>query len=168
MLEITIEKIRLLLTVLLSSVLAATTPTGGLVTALIVAWAFNVWCGMRADGVTNIRCKNFSWRKFWRASAELILFLLLLETVAVVTYASGDGEEGLYACKTLNYVFVWVYFENGMKNLCKAYPKKKALWIVYLFVRFEFTKIFKIDHLIDMYNEHLQKQDGNITATAEP
>lgn len=142
-----------------SMVLAATTPTVGLVSALLFAWSFNIWCGMRADGVINIRCKNWSWKKFAHALFELLTFLVVLELVALITYHSGDQNIGLSICKTINYVFAWYYFENGLKNLCKAYPRNRALWIIYLFVRFEFTKLVKIDSLIALYDEHLQKQE---------
>jgi len=40
------------------------TPTKGFVYALVVMLAFNIWAGMRADGVAIVRCKNFSFRKF--------------------------------------------------------------------------------------------------------
>lgn len=40
------------------------TPTKGFVYALVVMFAFNIWAGMRTDGVAVVRCKNFSFRKF--------------------------------------------------------------------------------------------------------
>lgn len=43
------------------------TPTKGFVYALVVMFAFNIWAGMRADGVAIVRCKNFSFRKFKNA-----------------------------------------------------------------------------------------------------
>lgn len=145
--------------VVISSLVAAITPTGGFVTALLLAWSFNVWCGMRADGVINIKCQNWSWRKFAHALAELCMYLLIVEVVALITYSCGDANEGIFACKTINYVFVWYNIENGLKNLCKSYPKNRAFWIVYLFIRFEFTKMLRIDDLIKMYEEHVQKQE---------
>lgn len=33
------------------------TPTKGFVYALVVMFAFNIWAGMRADGVAIVRCK---------------------------------------------------------------------------------------------------------------
>lgn len=157
---LTWEQIRRFVVWILCSIAAAVSPTGGFVTALVLTWAFNVWCGMRADGVTNIRCKNFSWKKFAHALCELMLFLIIIELIAVVTYTCGDGEEGLWACKTINYVFAWCYCENGLKNLCKANPHTKALWLIYLFMRFEITKIIHIDNLMEMYEEHLEKMKG--------
>lgn len=43
------------------------TPTKGFVYALVVMFAFNIWAGMRADGVAIVQCKNFSFRKFKNA-----------------------------------------------------------------------------------------------------
>lgn len=51
----------------LSPVLAYLTPTAGFMYALIIMFAFNIWAGMRADGVSVRHCKNFSFRKFKNA-----------------------------------------------------------------------------------------------------
>jgi len=53
------------------------TPTKGFVYALVVMFAFNIWAGMRADGVAIVRCKNFSFRKFKNALCELLLYLFM-------------------------------------------------------------------------------------------
>ena len=153
------EQLRRLVVGVICSLAACVAPTRGFVIALTLAWAFNVWCGMRADGVVNFRCKNWSWKKFSYALIELVAFLAVIELVAIVTYSCGDAEAGIYACKTINYIFVWCCFENGLKNLCKAHPYTRALWIVYLFVRLEFTKVLKIDSIIDMYEDHVKKQE---------
>ena len=50
------------------------TPTKGFVYALVVMFAFNIWAGMRADGVAIVRCKNFSFRKFKNALCEFLLY----------------------------------------------------------------------------------------------
>lgn len=162
---LTLEQMRRLAVWLICTLVAVISPTKGFVTALAVAWAFNVWCGMRADGVINIKCKNWSWKKFSYSLVELVAFLSVIELVAIVTYSCGDAEAGLYACKTINYIFVWSCFENGLKNLCKSHPQTKALWIVYLFVRFEFTKMLKIDTLINLYDEHIKKQENETNGT---
>ena len=152
---LTYEQIRQFFVWLTCSVVAALTPTAGFVTALVFAWAFNVWCGMRADGVVIITCKNWSWKKFAHACAELVMFLCIIWLVALITYFCGDIDEGLYACKTINYVFALSYFQNGLKNLCKAHPQNRSLWIIYLFVRFDFSKMLRIDTLIERYEEHV-------------
>ena len=47
------------------------TPTKGFVYALVVMFAFNIWAGMRTDGVVVVRCKNFSFRKFYTSLSAL-------------------------------------------------------------------------------------------------
>lgn len=166
MLQITIEKIRLLVTVVFGMITGAVASTGGLVFALSLAWIFNMWCGMRADGITIITCKNFSWGKFLRAVTEFILLLCILELIAIITYVCGDPDIGFFACKTLNYAFIVMYLENSLKNLTKAYPKNKKIWIVYLFIRLDFKRILKINELLIQYEQHLIRQnDGTYTIT---
>lgn len=161
------EQIRSFFVGVICSLIAAVNPTKGFVMALALAWAWNVWCGMRADGVINRKCKNWSWKKFSYSLLELAAFLSVIELVALITYNCGDGEAGLYACKTINYIFAWSCFENGLKNLCKAHPNTKALWMVYLFIRLEFTKILRIDGIVEMYNEHIKKQEDVDTSNGK-
>lgn len=141
------------------TLLAAITPTGNFVVAVIIACFINLWCGMRADGVTNIRCTNFSWKKFKYALAEMMCFFLVLETMAVVCYLMGDKEMGFYACKVAAYCIVYCYVDNSLKNLCKAYPRSRGLWYVYLFVHLDFKRIIKIDELMERYDSHIQRME---------
>ena len=143
------------------AILAAVTPTGNFILAITIGCFFNVWCGMRADGVVNIRCHNFSWHKFLRAMVEFICFLVIIETISLVTTTMGDAQAGYYACKTASYCVAYVYLDNGMKNLCKAYPKSKGLWLIYLIVHLDLPRILKINELMERYEEHTQKlQNG--------
>ena len=143
---------------ILCTLLAAVTPTVQFVTAVVVAAFFNVWCGMRADGVVNIRCRNFSWGKFKYALMELLAFLFVIEVIAVVCHSMGDIEARQYACKTAAYLIIYCYIDNGLKNLCKAYPKSRGLWQLYLFVHLDFRRLIRIDELMDRYDEHVKKQ----------
>ena len=54
------SQIRQIVVTISSAILAFATPTEGFVLALVIAFGFNIFCGMRADGVSVVRCKNFS------------------------------------------------------------------------------------------------------------
>lgn len=139
------------------TLLAAVTPTVQFVTAVVVTAFFNVWCGMRADGVVNIRCRNFSWRKFTYALMELLAILFVIEVIAIVCHTMGDTEVSMYACKTTAYLIVYCYMDNGLKNLCKAYPKTRGLWYLYLFVHLDFRRLVRIEELMTRYDEHTKR-----------
>ena len=148
---------------LLCTLLAAVTPTVQFVVAVIIAAFFNVWCGMRSDGVINIRCTSFSWRKFKNALLELLVFLCVIEVIAMICHSMGDPTVRQYACKTAAYLIIYCYLDNGLKNLCKAYPKSRAMWYLYLFVHLDFRRFIKIDSLLSEYDEHvknLKKDNG--------
>lgn len=61
------EQWRMIFATSLSPVLAYLTPTAGFMYALIIMFAFNIWAGMRADGVSIRHCKNFRFSKFKNA-----------------------------------------------------------------------------------------------------
>ena len=97
----TLDQIRVICVSLFSSILAYLTPTKGFLIALAIMFAFNIWCGMRADGVSIVRCKNFKWGKFKNALAELLLYLVIIEVVFVFMDSIGDGESALIVIKTI-------------------------------------------------------------------
>lgn len=120
-------------------ILGYLTPTKGFVYALVVMFAFNIWAGMRADGVAIVRCKNFSFRKFRNALCELLLYLFIVEAIFVIM-KNCDDQAAIVVVKSLTYVFMYVYLQNAFRNLIVAYPRKLALRIIYHVIRLEFTR----------------------------
>ena len=124
----------------LSPVLAYLTPMAGFIYALIIMFAFNIWAGMRADGVSVRHCKNFRFSKFKNALAELLLYVTIIYVIYSVMLQCGDDGAAMIVIKSLTYVFMYVYLQNAFRNLIKAYPKKIALRIIYHVIRLEFTR----------------------------
>lgn len=135
-----LEHIRLVAVSIFSPVLAYLTPTKGFVIALVVAFGFNVICGMRADGISVTRCRNFSFRKFKNAVFELALYLLIIQFVYAIMTVLGDQKAALIAIKSLSYIFIYIYTQNSFKNLVRVYPKNAALRVIYHVIRLEFTR----------------------------
>ena len=88
----TIENIRLVATSCLSYAFGWLMPTKGFVLALVLTFAFNCWAGMRADGVSIARCKNFSFSKFKNALVEILLYRHNDE-LRRQQGCAGDGQE---------------------------------------------------------------------------
>ena len=136
-----IEQWRMVAVAGLSPLMGVLTPTKGFVVALVIMFGFNIWAGMRADGVSVVRCKNFQFRKFKNALVELVLYLMIVEIVHSVMVACGDRDAAIVAIKSLTYVCMYVYLQNAFKNLIKAYPQYPALHIIYHLIRMEFTRM---------------------------
>lgn len=135
------EQMRLIFITGISPVMGIITPTAGFVYALIVMFSFNIWAGMRADGIGICRCRNFRFRKFKNALAELFLYLAIIESIYTIMSNCGDSEAALIIVKSLTYVFLYVYAQNSFRNLVIAYPSNVALRIIYHLVRLEFTRM---------------------------
>lgn len=114
--------------------------TAGFMYALVIMFAFNIWAGMRADGVAIRNCKRFSFHKFKNALAELLLYVVIIHVIYSVMLQCGDDGAAKIVIKSLTYVFMYVYLQNAFRNLIKAYPKKIALRIIYHVIRLEFTR----------------------------
>lgn len=124
-----------------SPLFAYLTPTAGFMYALVIMFAFNIWAGMRADGVAIRNCKRFSFHKFKNALAELLLYVTITHVIYSVMLQCGDNEAAKVVIKSLTYVFMYVYLQNAFRNLIKAYPTKVALRIIYHVIRLEFTRV---------------------------
>ena len=136
-----IDQMRLVFTTLLSTLAAYFTPTKGFLLALVIMFGFNIWAGMRADGISVKHCKNFRFSKFKNALAELFLYVGIIHVVYSVMLQCGDNEAAKVVIKSLTYVFMYVYLQNAFRNLIKAYPTKVALCIIYHVIRLEFTRV---------------------------
>ena len=157
--KLNLEQWRIIVISTVSPVLGYLTPTNGFVYALVVMFAFNIWAGMRADGVAIVRCKNFSFRKFKNALCELLLYLFIVEAIFVIMKNCGDDQAAIVVVKTLTYVFMYVYLQNAFRNLIVAYPKELALRIIYHVIRLEFARALP-SHLQPII-ERLEKEFGD-------
>lgn len=157
----TIENIRLVATSCLSYAFGWLMPTKGFVLALVLTFAFNCFCGMRADGVSIARCKNFSFGKFKNALVEILLYLIIIEMVFTIMASCGDKQAALVTAKSITYVFIYVYVQNSFKNLVKAYPKKMALRVIYHLLRFEFARALPsyLKPIIERVEGEIDKSD---------
>lgn len=157
----TLDQFRVICVSIFSSMLAYLTPTKGFLIALVVMFTFNIWCGMRADGVSIIRCINFRWRKFKNALAELLLYLIIIEVIFIFMQSIGDGDSSLIVIKTITYVFSYVYLQNAFKNLLVAYPKNKAFRIIYHLIRFEFKRAMPsyVQGVVERIENEIDKEE---------
>ena len=156
-----IDQIRVLCVSTFSPILAFLTPTEDFLLALAVAFGFNIWCGMRADGVSISRCKNFSFSKFKNAIFELILYLVIIEMIFAFMSVMGDRDNSLIVIKTITYVFGYVYIQNAFKNLTIAYPKNVSIRIIYHIIRFEFKRAMPshVQEVINRIENEIDKEE---------
>lgn len=148
----------------LSPILAYLTPTAGFMYALVIMFAFNIWAGMRVDGVSVRHCKNFRFSKFKNALAELLLYVTIIHVIYSVMLQCGDNEAAKVVIKSLTYVFMYVYLQNAFRNLIIAYPRNLALRIIYHVIRLEFTRALPshLKPIIDrLENEFGEDPDKN-------
>ena len=153
------ENMRIILVTSFSPILGYFTPTKGFVFSLVMMFSFNIWAGMRADGVSIVRCKNFSFRKFKNALFELFMYLFIVETIFTIMKNCGDDSAAIISVKSLTYVFMYVYLQNAFRNLIIAYPRNLALRIIYHVIRLEFTRALpsRMKPIID----RLEKEFGD-------
>ena len=156
------EYLRMLLVTIFSPILGYFTPTSGFLFALIIAFAFNMWCGMRADGITITCCDNFTFKKLRGAIVVFLIFLAVLLVVFAIMKSCGDEAAGVIMAKSLTYVFCYYYLQNSFKNLIAAYPRIIALRVIYHVVRLEFSRAMP-----DRWKPIMDRLDNEINAAKE-
>ena len=155
------SQIRHIAVTIISAILAFISPTEGFVVALVLAFGFNIFCGMRADGVSVVRCKNFSASKFKNSILEMLLYVSIVYVIYGIMLGCNDGTEALFVIKMLTYIFCYVYICNAFKNLIKAYPKNVAFRVIYYILRFEFAKAFPSywKPILERLNQEFDKKE---------
>lgn len=108
----------------LSPILAYLTPTAGFMYALVIMFAFNIWAGMRADGVSVRHCKNFRFSKFKNALAELLLYVIIIHVIYSVMLQCGDNEAAKVVIKSLTYVLCMCICKTHSATLLKHIPQR--------------------------------------------
>lgn len=153
------EQIRLLIVSTCSPILAFLTPTSGFITALVFMFAFNIICGMRADGVSvSIKgAHRFSIFKFVSALQEFLLYIIIIVVIFSAVTNVGDKDAAIMCAKTITYVFMYVYLCNGFRNLCITYPKNKGFKLIYYIIRFEFKRLMG-EHASKIIEEQEEKE----------
>lgn len=166
------EKLRIVVVSAVAPILGFYTPTTSFLLSLVIMFGFNIWAGMRADGVTVTCCRPFSFSKFRNALWELLLYGLIIEVVFTVMFMCGDYDTALLVIKSLTYIFMYVYLQNAFRNLIIAYPRTMALRIIYHVIRLEFTRALPsylqpiIDRYVREHDKDITKDDNNNNDTA--
>lgn len=156
-----LEQFRIIFVTVTSPIIAYMTTTSNFIFALIIAFAFNLFAGMRADGVSISRCINFKFSKFKNALLEICLYLVIIHVLYSIVILCGDKKEAYFVIKSLTYVFIYVYATNSFKNLIKAYPKNVALRIIFHILRLEFTRAMPSywKPIIEKYKDEINEID---------
>lgn len=154
------EQLRMIFITVLAPILGFYSPLGNFLLALTCMFAFNIWCGMRADGVSIVRCRNFSMKKFKQSLMEVILYLVIMVLVYTVMTFMGDRKASIVVVKSLSYVFMYIYLQNAFRNLIIAYPTRTAFHMIYHIVRLEFKRALPehIKEVVERYEK--ENPDG--------
>lgn len=161
--KIAIENLRLVLTAMVSTIFAIVLPTKGFLVGLIIMFGFNIWAGMRADGVAIKRCQNYSHSKFKDACFELLWYIVIIQIANVVMRSIGDGNSSYIVMKTLTCIFIYVYAQNAFKNLIQSYPTNKSYRIIYHLIRLEFMRAMP-SHVQDIIDRIDRETDEKTTS----
>lgn len=75
----------------------------------------------------------------------------------------GDSEHVFIVNKTISYIFIWIYLQNGFKNLIHAYPKNRGLRIIYHLLRLEGKRALpsNVQKIIDRIEKNEATQKDN-------
>lgn len=128
--------------------------------ALLIAFAFNIFAGFKADEVKVILqrifppiiFKNFHGNKLKDSLIELALIAsvtYLLKSIADLMKYKNQSD---YIVQFLIAIAIYHYLRNGLRNLKSVYPKHKFIAVVYFLLSFKFREMFG-NQVADMMDE---------------
>ena len=109
--------------------------------ALMVAFAFHIIAGMRADEVNLWKLKNFKFKKFKDSLIELLLIAATTYMLKLIIDLMRYDEKSIYAVQILIWLALYYYFRRGLRNLAIAYPNNSWIRTVHHLVSFQFAKM---------------------------
>lgn len=121
--------------------------------ALLIAFAFNIVAGFRADEVQvkiqrffpPIFFKNFQGNKFKDSLMELFLITFIIYFMKSIAQLLKYEVESVYIVRYLVAIACYFYFRNALKNLHLVYPKSKFISFIYFLLAFKLRELFGSD-----------------------
>jgi hypothetical protein len=128
-------------------------PTGSYLMALVLAFGFNIFAGLRADEVKiklqriipPVFVTNFNGNKLKDSLFELLIITVVTYLLKLLVELMDVNGVSAYVVQVLVAFAIYYYFTNGLRNLQKAYPKSKWLRLLYYLITFKFKEFFGSD-----------------------
>lgn len=161
------ELLRHLVVSIGAAIISYFTPTHGFITALTLAFAFNIFCGIQADKVEHRHDKGvFKFAKVWKALLEYVIYIGIMHGVYQVMHNMGDSKEGIMVAKIITYILLYGYAVNCFKNLIVAYPTNTTIRTLYHLMRLEFKRILPAS-ISDSYDRAEQEAEKDVKKEKE-
>ena len=142
-------------------------PTGSYLMALVIAFGFNIFAGLRADEVKiklqriipPVFVTNFNGNKLKDSLFELLIITVVTYLLKLLVELMQLEGGSAYVVQVLVAFAIYYYFTNGLRNLQKVYPRWKWLRFVYHLITFKFKEFFgsDISKIIDKVEDETKK-----------
>ena len=142
-------------------------PTGSYLMALVIAFGFNIFAGLRADEVKiklqriipPVYLTNFSGNKLKDSLFELLIITVVTYLLKLLVELMRLEGGSAYVVQVLVAFAIYYYFTNGLRNLQKVYPKWKWLRFIYHLITFKFKEFFGSDvsNIMDKVEDEVKK-----------
>ena len=142
-------------------------PTGGYLMALVIAFGFNIFAGLRADEVKiklqriipPVFVTNFNGNKLKDSLFELLAITAITYLLKLLVELMQLEGGSAYVVQVLVAFAIYYYVTNGLRNLLKVYPKWKWARLLYHLITFKFKEFFGSDvsNIMDKVEDEVKK-----------
>lgn len=124
--------------------------------ALMLAFGFNIIAGLQADnvGFQMKRFANFKGRKLKDSLKELLLITVVTYAIKALIVLMNYENHSIYAVEIMIWIAIYYYVTNSLRNLNKAFPNVKWVKVIYHIVSFQFGKMMP-----DFVNQAIKKTE---------
>lgn len=150
-----IDTVRATIVTIWAIIMTALAPTANAILLLVIFALFNAFIGYQCNSIT--RHERFSFRKFWRAGGELLLYLSLVVLLHITFYVFGETEKSLFAIKAIAWIAVWGYLVKILQNALKVFPHAQGLKLLYHIVGIKFIGKYLRGYGLQITDEELRE-----------
>ena len=117
--------------------------------ALLIAFVFNILAGFRADEVRvslqrffpPVFFKNFQGNKLKDSLMELFLITSIIYILKIIADLMKYESQSAYVVQFLSAIAIYYYFRNGLRNLQRVYDKNRFIAMLYFLIAFKFRQL---------------------------
>lgn len=136
-----------------TAILGFVNPTETYLLALVLAFGFNIFAGLRADEVKiklqriipPVFVTNFNGNKLKDSLFELLAITAITYLLKLLVELMQLEGGSAYVVQVLVAFAIYYYVTNGLRNLLKVYPKWRWARLLYHLITFKFKEFFGSD-----------------------
>ena len=152
------NELRFVMSNVITAVISFLSPIQDFMTAIVVLFTVNFFCGLTAD---MVRHADWSWKKAFRFFTHCLVFFGLAAAVFTCGHFMHKEEGAVQCVSYICYVAIYVYSVNILRNMRNVIAESSSMYKVIDITYYVLT--LKVVDKIPFLSEYIQSKKGGKT-----